>query len=44
VIGYSSRRLTASEKSYPAFIAEMQAAVYGMMYFQHYLVTRKFTL
>jgi hypothetical protein len=22
----------------------MQAAVYGMTYFQHYLVTRKFTL
>jgi hypothetical protein len=44
VIGYTSRRLTASEKNYPAFVAEMQAAVYGMMYFQHYLVTRKFTL
>jgi hypothetical protein len=44
VIGYSSRRLTASEKNYPAFVAEMQAAVYRMTYFQHYLVTRKFTL
>jgi hypothetical protein len=44
VIGYASRRLTASEKNYPAFVAEMQAAVHGMMYFQHYLVTRKFTL
>jgi ribonuclease HI len=44
VIGYASRRLTASEKNYPAFVAEMQAAVYGMTYFQHYLVSRKFTL
>jgi ribonuclease HI len=44
VIGYASRRLTTSEKNYPAFVAEMQAAVYGMTYFQHYLVTRKFTL
>jgi hypothetical protein len=38
VIGYTS------EKNYPAFLAEMQAAVYGMTYFQHYLVTRKFML
>jgi ribonuclease HI len=30
VIGYASRRLTASEKNYPACVAEMQAAVYGM--------------
>jgi hypothetical protein len=44
VIGYASRRLTASEKNYPAFVAERQAAVYVMTYFQHYLVTRKFTL
>jgi ribonuclease HI len=44
VIGYASWRLTTSEKNYPAFVAEMQAAVYGMTYFQHYLVTRKFTL
>jgi hypothetical protein len=44
VIGYTSRRLMASEKNYPALVAEMQAAVYGMTYFQHYLVTRKFTL
>jgi hypothetical protein len=26
-IGYASRRLTTSEKNYPAFFAEMQAAV-----------------
>jgi hypothetical protein len=32
------------KKNYPAFVAEMQAAVYGMTYFQHFLVTRKFTL
>jgi hypothetical protein len=32
------------EKNYRAFVTEMQAAVYGMTYFQHYLVTRKFTL
>jgi ribonuclease HI len=44
VIGYASIRLTASKKNYPVFVAEMQAAVYRMTYFQHYLVTRKFTL
>jgi hypothetical protein len=44
VIGYKSGRLTALEKNYPAFVTEMQAAVYGLTYFQHYLVTRKFTL
>jgi hypothetical protein len=44
IIGYASRRLTASEKNYSAFVTKMQAAVYGMTYFQHYLVTRKFTL
>jgi hypothetical protein len=33
VVGYASRRLTELEKNYPAFIAEMQAAVYGMTYF-----------
>jgi ribonuclease HI len=44
VLGYASRRLTTSEKNYPAFLAEMQAAVYRMPYLQHYLVTRKFTL
>jgi ribonuclease HI len=44
VLGYASRRLTTSEKNYPAFVAEMQADVYRMTYFQHYLVTRKFTL
>jgi ribonuclease HI len=44
VLGSASRRLTSLEKNYPVFVAEMQAAVYGMTYFQHYLVTRKFTL
>jgi hypothetical protein len=44
VIGYASRRLRRSEKNYPALLAEMQGAVYGMMYLHHYLVTRKFTL
>jgi hypothetical protein len=44
VIGFASRRLTTSEKNYPAFVAEMQAAVYRMTYFQHYLEKRKFML
>jgi hypothetical protein len=43
-IGYASRRLTVSEKNYPAFAPEMQAAVYKVTYFQHDLVTRKFKL
>jgi hypothetical protein len=34
VIGYASRRMTALEKNYPAFVTDMQAAVYGMKFFQ----------
>jgi hypothetical protein len=43
-VGYASRRLKTHEKNYPAFIAEMQAAVFGMEQFKHYLIGRKFYL
>ena len=43
-IAYASRRLTKHEANYPAFLAEMQAAVYGMDTFHHYLVGRRFSL
>ncbi len=44
VIAFASRRLSKHEKNYPAFLAEVQAAVYGMDYFHHYLVGRRFFL
>jgi hypothetical protein len=43
-IGYASRRLTDSERKYPIFLAEMQAAVFAMNYFHHYLLPAKFKL
>ena len=43
-IAFASRRLTKHEANYPAFLAEMQAAVYGMDTFHHYLVGRRFSL
>ena len=43
-VGYVSRRLAAHEQNYPSFLAEMQAAIYGMEQFHHYLVGRKFFL
>ena len=43
-IGYASRRLLPHEKNYPAFLAEMQAAVFGMDHFHHNLVGRRFNL
>jgi hypothetical protein len=43
-IGYASRRLTASEQKYPIFLAKMQAAVFAMEYFHHYLLPDKFKL
>ena len=44
VIAFASRRLTKHEANYPAFLAEMQAAVYGMETFHHHLVGRRFSL
>lgn len=43
-VGYASRRLNAHEKNYPAFLCEMQAAVYGMEFFDHYLRGARFML
>ena len=43
-IGYASRQLYTYEKNYPPFLLEMGAAVYGMDYFHHYLVGRRFNL
>jgi predicted aspartyl protease len=39
-VAYASRRLIKHEKNYPAFLAEMQAAVYGMETFRHFLMNR----
>ena len=43
-VAYMSRRLSAHEANYPAFVAEMQAAIYGMECFHHLLVGRRFYL
>ena len=43
-IGYASRQLLSYEENYPPFLLEMDAAVFGMEYFHHYLVGRRFTL
>ena len=43
-IGYASRRLSTHEKNYPIFVAEMQAAIFGMEYFEAYLKGRRFYL
>ena len=44
VIGFCSRRLHSYEKSYPAFVLELSAAVYGMQYFRNYLLGKSFAL
>jgi hypothetical protein len=36
--------LDQQERNYPFFLAEMQAAVFGMEQFHHFLITRKFAL
>ena len=41
-VAYASRRLVSHEANYPAFLLEMQAAVYGMETFEHYLRGRAF--
>jgi hypothetical protein len=41
---YASRRLDKHERNYPVFLAEMQAAVFGMEQFHHFLITGRFAL
>jgi hypothetical protein len=43
-VGFASRRLLKHEGNYPTFLAEIQAAVFGMEFFHHYLVGRRFNL
>ena len=43
-VGYASRQLLKYEANYPPFLLEMAAAVFGMDYFHHYLVGRRFNL
>jgi hypothetical protein len=43
-IAYASRRLDKHERNYPVFLAEMQAAVFGMEQFHHFLITGRFVL
>jgi hypothetical protein len=41
---YASRRLDKHERNYPVFLAEMQAEVFGMEQFHHFLITGRFAL
>ena len=43
-VGFASRQLFKYEKNYPPFLLELGAAVFGMDYFHHYLVGRRFDL
>ena len=43
-VAYASRRLVKHEMNYPAFLLEMQAAVFAMQHFRHLLVGRRFNL
>jgi hypothetical protein len=43
-VAYTSRRLDKHEWNYPVFLAEMQAAVFGMEQFHHFLITGRFAL
>ena len=43
-VAFASRALLKQEKNYSAFLIEMQAAVYGIEYFAHYLRGRRFIL
>jgi hypothetical protein len=43
-VAYASRRLDKHEHNYPVFLAEMQAAVFGMDQFHHFLITGRFAL
>ena len=43
-ISYASRQLVTHEKNYSPFLLEMQAAVWGMDYFQEHLRGKRFIL
>jgi hypothetical protein len=43
-VAYASRRLDKHERNYPVFLAEMQAAVFGMEQSHHFLITGRFAL
>jgi transposase InsO family protein len=43
-VGYASRRLQSHECNYPAFLLELQAAVFAMEYFDTHLRGRQFYL
>jgi hypothetical protein len=43
-VAYASRRLDKHERNYSVFLAEMQAAVFGMEQFHHFLITGRFAL
>jgi transposase InsO family protein len=43
-VGFASRRLQAHERNYPAFLLELQAAVFAMEYFDTHLKGRHFYL
>jgi hypothetical protein len=43
-VAYASRRLDKHEQTYPVCLAEMQAAVFGMEQFHHFLITGRFAL
>jgi hypothetical protein len=43
-VAYASRRLDKHEQNYPVFLAEMQAAVFRMEQFHHFLITGRFAL
>ena len=43
-IAFASRQLKAHERNYSAFLLELQAAVYAIEYFSHYLTGRTFVL
>jgi ribonuclease HI len=43
-VAYASRRLDKHKRNYPVFLAEMQAAVFGMEQFHHFLIMGRFAL
>jgi hypothetical protein len=43
-VAYASRRLDKHKRNYLVFLAEMQAAVFGMEQFHHFLITGRFAL
>ena len=43
-VGFASRQLLKYEANYPPFLLELAGAVFGMDYFHHYLVGRRFEL